>query len=638
MILIENVQTLKKYYPETWGKLDSKLATASSEVNDGQEYFTIEESRSGYDTMVYHMDGRKEYIHSRYDPIHEAEIFVQQYRDLDKYEHVLFYGLGLGYHIESIAKKYPNLDFSIYEPSPVALQFYLSVKNIKHAFSTRQLRHIYFGQDSQDINISLRHMMSRIQGEIVIITLPSYERIFKESTSLFYSHFGQILKAKKNQLRINFAFEKRWTLNSMINFEKVLRTPNFLLEKSDQFKGKPVVIVAAGPSLQDEIENLRKIKEEGLAYIFSVGSAISPLINNGIYPDAACTYDPTEHNQRVFAKLVEENIDRVPLIFGTSVGFETLLSYPGPKFHFLTSQDTVSEYLLKRDDVKDSTPVSDAPSIAVITLQLLIRMKCKFIILVGQNLAYRDKESYVKGIEYYDGKTVSDEEMKNAITVEDVEGNMVYTTEGFNRMRLTMEQYVSQAPMPVINTTVGGAKIKNTIFKRLEEVITEHLDSQVVNPDWHVTESNRSYDLEHITDKADKLVKAYEQLHHHFNEMKQIMGRAHGYVKRNQANQLEKLFIRWDKVFRRIAGNDFFSVILKPMNRVHVEILAQSMNSIQYEKNTIVRGQKIIEMYRRFFDHVITDYINIKPIFERFKESIRLDHEITSTEQHKYAR
>ena len=30
------------------------------------------------------------------------------------------------------------------------------------------------------------------------------------------------------------------------------------------------------------------------------------------------------------------------MIFGSSVGYETLIDYPGEKYHMITSQDTVS--------------------------------------------------------------------------------------------------------------------------------------------------------------------------------------------------------------------------------------------------------------------------------------------------------
>ena len=55
--------------------------------------------------------------------------------------------------------------------------------------------------------------------------------------------------------------------------------------------------------------------------------------------------------KKVFARITEEQITHIPLIFGSSVGHEVLANYPGKhKLHMITSQDTISSYLLKLDD------------------------------------------------------------------------------------------------------------------------------------------------------------------------------------------------------------------------------------------------------------------------------------------------
>ena len=179
------------------------------------------------------------------------------------------------------------------------------------------------------------------------------------------------LKDKKSGIYTSYAFQKRWIINSMKNFGDVLSTPNIIIKKKGQFKDKPAILVAADPSLNEEIENLKYIKENGLAYIFSVGSDINTLIYHDICPDAACTYDPTENNQKVFAKVKESGIKDIPMIFGFSVGYETLIDYPGEKYHMITSQDTVSNYFLKTEESDRLEIVLDAYSIAVVTLQLL---------------------------------------------------------------------------------------------------------------------------------------------------------------------------------------------------------------------------------------------------------------------------
>src|SRR5690606_20679404 len=134
------------------------------------------------------------------------------------------------------------------------------------------------------------------------------------------------------------------------------------------------------------------------------------LIHHDIYPDAATTYDPSARNQIVFEKVKEKDIADIPMIFGSSVGYETLIDYPGKKYHMITSQDTVSNYYLKNKNEDSIYIVQDAPSIAVVTVQLLYELGFNPIILVGQNLAYKGKKRHSEGVHY--SKDVTDDEME----------------------------------------------------------------------------------------------------------------------------------------------------------------------------------------------------------------------------------
>lgn len=188
---------------------------------------------------------------------------------------------------------------------------------------------------------------------------------------MFYDSIVSFFKNEKNKIVTSFSFQKRWTINAIKNFPTIVKTPNILKDvERSQFKDKSAIIVAAGPSLNEEFENLRQIKDKGgLAYIFSVGSAINSLIDQGgIYPDATCTYDPQERNQMVIQKVKDKNITNIPLIFGSTVGYETLDDYNGPMLHMFTSQDTLAPPFLLRE-VDDFKVVYDAPSIAVVTYQ-----------------------------------------------------------------------------------------------------------------------------------------------------------------------------------------------------------------------------------------------------------------------------
>jgi Uncharacterized protein conserved in bacteria len=110
----------------------------------------------------------------------------------------------------------------------------------------------------------------------------------------------QLVKNQRSALSVNYAFKKRWIINSVNNFKTVLTTPNILTDNRGQFRDKTAILVSAGPSLDYEIEYLKYIKSNHLAFIFSVGTSINTLIHHGIYPDVMTTYDPTETYRLVF--------------------------------------------------------------------------------------------------------------------------------------------------------------------------------------------------------------------------------------------------------------------------------------------------------------------------------------------------
>ncbi|WP_242852359.1 hypothetical protein [Clostridium butyricum] len=72
--------------------------------------YELEKAKDGNYTLKY--DGK--YIHSRYNPIKEAEQFVNGNRDLLNKNKILVYGVGLGYHINEILKR-NNLVIYVFE-------------------------------------------------------------------------------------------------------------------------------------------------------------------------------------------------------------------------------------------------------------------------------------------------------------------------------------------------------------------------------------------------------------------------------------------------------------------------------------------------------------------------------------------
>lgn len=620
-MLSENLSVLKEKYPETW-KLMNELKDRLA-----QDQVLVEQAKSGEPTLYINQDGKSLYIHSKYNPIAEAEKFVAQFaeQDLHKYQHLFVYGVGLGYHIEELARRYPHLVYTIYEPSPEIMYGFLSHRSLKN-LPLDKVQRIYVENPANSV-LLLREIVNHLPEEVLFICLPSYKRAFNVRYEAFVQEFKQTLKEKMSFYKTSFWYEKKWTLNSYLNLKITKETPNILGEKKAFFTNKPALLVSAGPSLDDELANLRYIKENKLAYIFSVGSAINTLVEQGIYPDAACAHDPNEWVINVFAKVLRRRISSIPLIYGTSVGYTLPRLYPGPLLHMFINYDTVSPFFLQPKGSAEPEVINDATTVAITALQLLYKLGCNPIILVGQNLAYKDRQYYASGIKY--GKfplVVEEEKLKDEYLVEDVYGGKVYANESLIQMRRDMELYtrVFSKSTEIINTTKGGAKIAGTSFIPLEQVITERLKDPVVDEDWW-RGSSSSYDSARILKQKELLSKEMRRMERLLSNLEETLAKMEQLIAQNNRVQLEKVMVSFSNDLKQMANNCFFQVFLTPMHRVEIGIFGKKLAGMRLDSGSLSKAAQSISEFSSLFRQFGEDIKVIKELEKVIWEDEEID-------------
>lgn len=623
-MLIENINYLRKnyrYIRDLLNQFEQQLK---------EQPIQIEQSKSGLPSLSVLVNGRPLSIHSKYDPLKEAEKLVEQYADgIEKYNHILFYGVGFAYHIEEFMKRYPEKTFSMYEPNPAIFYHYVSNRQLE-ALPLKQMKNLFVEWNQESGSQFITQFAYELKDDVLLIALPSYSRIFPSDYEQFMLMFKNKIQQKRYSFSADYVFAKRWTLNSLMNLPTTLETPNLLMDKRDVFQNKPVLIVSAGPSLQDEYDNLRQIKENGSAYILAVGSANKALIANDILPDAVCTYDPQEHNYNVFRPMLEENITSVPMIYGTSVGFETIQTYQGPKLHVVTAQDTVSPYFVHYGN-EQLDIVDDAFSIAIVTLQLLMKMNAGPIILVGQNFAFRDNQFYSKEIARGEKQTaeVEDKDLVDVMTVKDVYGNEIRTNVSFNQMRLLMEQYLHANPQfEVINTTKGGAAITGATFKPLEEVMSERLKEKVVVEGWFEAETKHS--PEQVAQKIRKMEYEIRQFPLKTEAAFTVLREMESLKDTNNPAKLESLFTKFDKAFRQFMNNEFYQVYVRPVSRVHFEQLSKKTNDIKFLQDINQKAEQSIKAFALYLHECRQIYNELSPV------ALAVFKQVSSVNEKKY--
>ena len=603
-MLIDNINYLKRKYNDLY----ERLYTLEQEKDTFA--FKVDTAKNGSPSLYQTKEKGDIRITSAYDPVEEASIILEQYQNIDQYEHILFLGVGLGYVINAFADQYPEKKVYIYEPSEEIMIHYLNEQRLP----TKNIENICVSDDLVIMNQFISEQLRRTNKKLLIIETPVYKLVFRETYDDFIRNFRNLLKHKRTSLHTEYAFQKRWILNGMKNFPEVLSSTNILMNKQGQFKGKTAILVAAGPSLDDELDNLKQIIAEKSAYVFSAGWSIATLLKNNIKPHAFTSYDPTSLNQRVF-KLISDESEQFPLVFGSTIGHECLEYFKGPKLHMVTSQDTTASYYLKADNEKKIEIVMDAPNIAVITLQLLGKLGFSKVLLVGQNFAYREDKVIASG---YTGPIQS----KGNIDIEDVYGNMTKTEEKFLGMRRQMEMHIKMLKeVEVINTTRGGAKIQGTSFKHLEDVMKDELTTAIVDDAWYERDDS-GYDLLYLENKMqlmDSECKHFTQL---TQEAKDTLQKIRSLARNKNLKQVDKMYPKLDDTFNQMKDNDYFAKFIMPMNRVFYGMFLTEIKDVKYETNSLKKAEIVINEFGKFIFECEKDISNTDRVLKDIDQAI----------------
>ncbi len=607
MILVDNLKILK----EKKSMLYHYFKQAEDIIH---ENYSIEHARNKMETLLINQNGKAIYLHSKYDPLKEAEEFVSKIGDLKEYKHILFVGTGLGYHIKLILEQYPKLKFSIFEPNQSVLDAFLKKQNLKKYKKDRLIE--IFSDISQIVDKP--EFLKYYSGNTIDIILPVIRQMHQQEIDIFYKELSDVIKSKKDYMHVNALLQKRWMINPIINFSKLVKTPNLLLDlDKEAFKDKPVVIVSAGPSLAEDLKYIQQIKDEGRAYVFAVGSAINALIAHNIMPDGFFSVDPNHGNIWVAKNVIENKLD-IPLIFGSTIGFEVLNEYPGKLISFMINKDNFSKYLL---DYDDEIVVFDAVTVANMTLQPLLKLGMTPIIFAGQNLAYLDNKRYSSGIEYtHITNEITQKEEAAQKYVLSVNGEEIATSEEYIKMKKDMEGIIRTYPhREYINTTKNGAHIEGTNFMTIDKVINKKLlDKNIVKKNW--TEGKPSYNLEFAKEKFNKLEKSFDELLKLVNKCLEYLSEIKKMNTSGNYSKLEIYLSAYDKLFEIVQENIFFRVIIQPMTMVQHEVFIDKSGEVARAGSSRLKVNLFNDIFGYYMDIIYAAIVYVQPAFYELKK------------------
>jgi len=393
------------------------------------------------------------YLHSRYDPVKEAENFINgQIRHLEeeKLDKIIVYGTGCGHHIRALLNNSytDNIPLEVWETNIIA---FTEAKQ-KGIFSDllEDSRIIFkVSNDVTEFVNSIKNWQNRKVH--VIVHEPSLKCMPRELKS-----FKEVLQ--DYQMKQNTAVAFRHLLDT--NFAENNREHWPGVNTLSDITSVPAILISSGPSL---LHSLSKLKEAGKHCLLgAVGSAAATLCQNGIRPDFVVMSDPQAN---MLSQLQGWETEQIPLFFLSTLYSGVVEEYRGPKFILYQEGYQPAEDEAKR---RSEPVVQTGGSVATTMFSLARLLNLYPICLIGQDLAYTNNSTHVasspQNIELI-GQLVGEKVMAF-----DQRGTVV-APRNLLIYKKWFEEQARASNDTFYNATEGGAYIEGFIHVTLEEFL-----------------------------------------------------------------------------------------------------------------------------------------------------------------------
>lgn len=426
------------------------------------------------------------YYHSNDGAVDEATQWIEENAPLGV--KVLFiFGIGLGYYYD-VLKEWLKADPGRYL---IFLEDDLGV--LKRFLQTEKATTIL--QDTQVIVHYFETPHDRGWGKFrssFQIYIDAFSRVRHQVSALkIYAKEREVLwNLIFNQIKVNM-IEKEYFYVDLLDYTEI-NVANLYLNLTfiretykgenffDEFSHIPALICGAGPSINYQIEEIKKLTNKAL--IFASGTAINVLNKQGIMPHFGACLDPDPIQE---SRFLTNYAYEVPFFYHHRFFAKASKKIHGPRILITEVAGALgSAWFYKELGLTPIQYITPGVSTSNFCNGLAGKLKCDPIILVGLDLAYTDSKIYAEGVIAHPTEERRQHDIEHkaddiiSTVDQDVKTKWDWVIESSSISIFSREH----PDVQMINATERGMKILDVPSLKLKDVIDKFL--------------NRSYDLQ----------------------------------------------------------------------------------------------------------------------------------------------
>lgn len=373
-VFSKNIEALSQRNPELAKKLMSYILTDVPQL--------VQEN--GQYNFVY----KNLYLHNKENPLAEAREIFAMAENSPVAIH-LVYGIGLGYLFQ-VSSAGSLGTVILYEPDLNILRTAFTLVD----FSADILKKNVFVTESIEKAEEIIYQHSNTENSPLLLSTSSYRK-------LDGSTFEELVNELQRVVGM-FGMDRRYTqekfyplLQTILNnLPSVINEPP-LTEIRDFYKGKTAVIVSAGPTLDRNIETIKKYREN--IVLITVGTAMKAIAHYGLTPDFLCIIEAYDCSKQI-AGIDLSNVNFITEPFSNS---NLRLQKYRQIFSHISDNFPVNRFWCQIAGISSSEYLSKG-TVSYTAINTARILGCSKIVLVGQDLAYIEGQCYSKESAYRD--------------------------------------------------------------------------------------------------------------------------------------------------------------------------------------------------------------------------------------------
>ena len=553
-------------------------------------------------------------INSFYNSEYVAELALEEIKRQNYISALYIFGMGnmdtVQYLVEHAAS---DTMIFIYEPNPKILGINCYYHDWTNIFSKENVFLFV-----KDLNEKELQKCTFIYIDNVTY-LYSYVYIQPEYGKVYYDEINdEIEKCKKTVCNAVYSDNTIDRYAEMFNYNRIMNLPYIyksvmisdiksVFESELDMANTVAVLVAAGPSLDDNIEELKKIKDR--AFVIAVDSAIMMCEKYGVKPDAIVTIDP----QKQEILFENETANNAPLFWGLPSVYKQVKRLQGKKV-FCHCDSCIPKEISDREKY-----ISPGGSVSNFAFSILNYLGFHKVIAIGLDLAFLKERKHTSVI--YDDGGINIKQKEAYTFVKGQNGEDLLTYKNFILYKEDIEKRIAERKdeLVFINASKGvyieGAQHMSFIeaikkYIPVEKTYFEALINKSKGTFVNVGESSIKDSVESYVNECNAIYDNYKQCYQLYDGLKKISDK----LQITEIMQdIDELYMKSERCF---TGKMIADASSMETDKIIQTMYKESTNQDTYSKEDINaiagKGMRMAEIFMK----------NAKKTKELFEESL----------------